>query len=349
MTFPSIREQLQGLAGPGEQLRWLGEQRLLGPVAILVERGLVPADIGGIAELWRERHPPVLVSQLVEERRVLAGLAKSEVPALALKGCLLGHAFYPEPDQRARADLDVLVAPDSVDDARSVLRGLGYRPMWDVAGGTPMDQESWLLGEGRTRRVVDLHWDLRNHPILRRRLGFQEQWEHSIDLDSVAPGVRGQCAVHALLSAAMHWFDDLFAGSKPLGWLLDIDLLWRALDDKGRESLWRLSIERELAGLVAECLRLAREAFGTPIDDHFLQTLRAAGQSQRPSVLIEVGENPYRAWWFAFHCEPKLSGKMHRLRHSLFPPAAHMRQRYPEGSRLGLAGLYWRRVSGRLK
>jgi GNAT superfamily N-acetyltransferase len=315
MTLPSFRAQFQALSGPGEQLRWLREQRLLGPSALLVERGLLPTDVGQLAVAWSEQYRAVSVGQLVEERRVLSGLVSADVPALALKGCLLGHAFYLSPDQRWRADLDVLVAPVSVDAARDVLRFLGYRPMWVVAGGTPMDQESWLLGEGPDRRVVDLHWDLRNHPVLRHRLGFEEQWEAAIELPSVAPGVRGQGAAHALLSAAMHWFDELFPGRKPLGWLLDMDLLWRSLDESGQTELVRLAVDRELAGLVAECLRLTRDVFETPIDGEVLQSLEDSGKDQRPTQLIKAGRSSYRALWFALRSEPGLAGKFHRLRH----------------------------------
>jgi len=344
MNVSSFSEQFAALGNPAERVRWLGAHRLLGPVDMLVERGLVPADIARLARPVAESKGLVSAGQLAEESRVFAGLVAGEVRALALKGCLLGHGFYPAPNQRWRADLDLLVSPDAVDGARRVLERLGYRPMWAVAGGTPMDQESWLLGEGPNRRVVDLHWGLRNHPILVGRLKFEEQWAASMELPGLAPGARGQGPVHALLNASMHWFDDLYDQRRPLAWLLDKDLLWRSLDQAGREELKRLAVERELAGLLAASLAMTRDVFDTPIQSDWLATLTEAGRTQPPTHLIRAASSPFRAYWFALCSEPGLAGKARRLRRSLFPPAAHMRQRYPEGSKFGLAGLYWRRI-----
>lgn len=344
MSAFSIRERLQALSGPAEQLRWLGEHRLLGPAGLLAERGLVPEDVAKLAKAWCTRHFPAPKAQLDEERRVLSAFVAADVPALALKGCLLAHGFYSSPEQRWRADLDVLVAPETVDQARAVLNKLGYRPMWAVAGGTPMDQESWLYGEGPGRAVVDLHWDLRNHPVLRGLFPFEEQWRSAMHLPSLGAGVKGQGAVHALISAAMHWFDDLYNQPRPLGWLLDMDLLWRSLSPDQQGALQSLASERRVAGLVAASLDMTRGAFDTSIADEVIDHLTEAGKNQPATALITVNSNPWRAYWFALRCEPGLNAKLRRLRASVFPPAAHMRQRYPDGSRLGLPSLYLKRI-----
>ena len=206
-----------------------------------------------------------------------------------------------------------------------------------------MEQESWIRQDDGSVRVIDLHWGLRNHPVLRGVLSFEEQWEESIELPGLAPGVRAQSVGHALLNACMHWFDDLYAHSHPLGWLLDKDLLWRCLDESTREALVRLAIERELAGLLAESLRITRRVFDTPVSEALLENLAEAGRGQRATRLVLASRHPLSAHWFALQCEPSHAARLRRFRLTLFPPAAHLRERFPEGSRLGLAGLYLRR------
>ncbi|MGY6629502.1 MAG: nucleotidyltransferase family protein [Wenzhouxiangella sp.] len=348
LLYRPIGEQLAEHASPPELIEFLARHRLLGVASLLHERGLLSYSQAALASSVVRQRPVVTAAQIREEARVLTAFAGAGLPVLALKGCALAHSVYPAPDQRWRADLDILVSPDSVSQARDGLIQLGYRPMWTVAGGTPMDQESWLLGHGTHRRVIDLHWKLRNHPVLRDRLGFDEQWAASIELPSLGPGARGQGTVHALLNAVMHWFDDLYNQRRPLGWLLDIDLLWRLLDAQGQSELIRLAEERELAGLLAECLQRVTAVWATPIPPQTLAALQHAGRHQLPTRLIRAGRNPWRAYLFALRCEPDMGTRLRRLRHSLFPPTTYMRERYGvEG--LALLASYWYRLKARGK
>ena len=339
----SFQHQFQQLDDPAEQLRWLTQHRFLGVLDLLVERGLISTATQRLAAPLVAKRGRVPPWQLDQERRVLAGLVAAGVPSLALKGCLLAYLVYPAPDQRWRSDLDVLVAPAALERARAALESLGFEPMWRVAGGTPIDQESWLLRRDRRRFVLDLHWAMRKHPLLRDRLNFDEQWRAAVELPALAPGVRGQAPIHALLNASLHWFDGIYAEPQPLGWLLDQDLLWRRLDDGERRQLALLADERGVAGLLGESLRMTADFLATPIPPAFLDDLSRAGRDQRATRLIRIGRSPARAYAYALWCEPGLRRKLHRLTNSLFPPAAHMRERFPEGSRLGLPGLYLRR------
>jgi len=214
-------------------------------------------------------------------------------------------------------------------------------------GRNPIPQESWLLGEGPDRRVVDLHWKVRSHPILRDRLSFEEQWQESIELPLVGDGVRGQYRVHALLNAVMHWFDRLYGEPRPIGWLLDMDLLRRALSESDQSRLQKLAIDRELSGLTASALGLAKGVFATPVQDFYLAELSAHGRAEKSSRLIELDGRRWRSVWFALSVEPGLRAKVSRLRASLFPPKAHMKQRYGVRSGFGLMLAYFERVWAR--
>ncbi|PKM21437.1 MAG: hypothetical protein CVV10_09375 [Gammaproteobacteria bacterium HGW-Gammaproteobacteria-14] len=345
----SFKEIFQGIDHPARQLSWLAGHRLLGVSDLLVDRGLIEPWTADMIRPLANKSARVPAVQLAEERAVLTALMQAQVPALALKGCLLGYRVYPKPDQRMRGDLDVLVAVDRIAEARVILNSIGYEPEWQIAGGTPSTQESWIRDSEGISFYVDLHWDIRNHPALRAVLGFDEQWSAAVSLDTPEPGLKGQGNVHALINASMHWFDDLFPVTRPLGWLLDKDLLWRAMSDTERQYAVTLAIERGVAGLLAESLKMSRIVFDAPVSDDILEKLESAGRGQRATRLARTDLKPIRKWLFALRCEPGLCAKLVRIRESLLPPPAYMRERYPQGSRLGLVGLHWHRLLKGLK
>jgi hypothetical protein len=344
-----IEAQLRSLSGPADRLQWLRANRLLGPAALLRQRGVLSSELAELAQSLVSSKADVSPEQLAEERRVFSGLVESGLRALALKGCLVAYVCYPSPEQRWRADLDVLVAPAELAAARSALNSLGYSTAYTVAGGTPIDQESWVRVDQGRRYYIDLHWAMRKHPVLRDRLEFEEQWAESIELPGLAEGARGQCRVHALLNAVLHWFDKIYPDPSPYGWLLDIDLLWRQMNEREHHALRALTVERELAGLVAEVLGLVRAAFATPIPESLLEELACRGRDQRPTRLIALQGHTVRGHLFSLACEPVLSRKVHRLRSTVLPPVAYMRQRYGATSALQLLRAYWTRAWRRLR
>ncbi len=335
-------------ANTAETIRWLRRNRLLGVSSLLVQRGRISDEVETLAGAVAQRHGRQTVGQLAEEARVFSALVEAGVATLALKGCRLAYSVYADPSQRLRVDIDLLVSPDCLSAAREVLKEIGYRPLYSTPGGTPIPQETWIRDAEPGRHMIDLHWKLRTHPCLRDRLNFEEQWQSRVALPGLAEGAYGQSAPHALLNASMHWFDNLYGKEYPLVWILDKDLLWRAMDDNERDLTLNLARDRGLAGLLAESLRLAHHHFGTPVEQETIAMLDAAGKGRRPTRLIALQRRRFRSWLFALRCEPGWRGRWHRLRESLLPPAAHLRERYPEGSRFGVLGLWGRRVRERL-
>ncbi len=333
-------EQWQAAGDAADRLSWLAAHRLLGVVGLLGQRGLLGQAELALAEQVASKG---LVDEdtLAAESQVVDSIADAGVPALVLKGCLLGYLVYPRPEQRWRSDLDLLVSPSCIDDAREVLRATGYKPAWQTTGGTPSHQQTWIRPSGPQ---IDLHWQLRNHPALRGVLDFEEQWDSAVALPGLGEGASGQCRVHALLNASMHWFDELLPQFRPLVWLLDKDLLWRSMTERERAQATELAAARGIAGLLAESLRLAAAVFDTPVDRAVLEQLQQTGRTQRATWLKTTNRHPVRNWLFALRCERGLKARLNRLRASLFPPPALMREKYPEGSRLGLVGLYLKRA-----
>jgi len=336
-------------AYPAEALEWLSANRLLSLTSLLHDRGLISGELAALAKPLGDRRALVSEAMLAHERRVVGAFVEAGIEALVLKGALLAYCVYADPRQRWRADLDILVAPESMARVREVLAGMRYRPIHSVPGGTPIRQETWFLDDGATRQYVDVHWDLRDHPLLRNRFSFDEQYRASVELPALAPGARGQGHVHALLNSAMHWYDDLYEHQQPLAWLLDNDLLWRQMDADGRRKAVDLAVERGIAGLLADVLAHTRKVFQSPFADETIDELGRAGRAEPATRIIKASSSRYRSFWLALQSEPDWGARFSRLRHSMLPPAAHMRERYPVGSRFGLPGLYFRRIWKRVR
>ena len=334
-------------ADDATRIGWLGRHRLWPVAAFLAQRGDLPAHLAAIAEPLAERQRRDMRLQLAEDQRVVSSLAKSGVPVLVLKGALLAQAVYPTPESRFRTDLDLLVDAKNVAAIEGQLRELDYDRPEGAQSAMPLRQSQWTRRSGERIFSVDLHWDLRNHPALQARFSFSELIESSQPLPALADQALGIGPAHALLNASMHFFND-YADERPLQWLLDKDLLWRAMSKAKREYCVELACEKGLAGLLAESLRLTRDWFQSPVSDKQIETLRSAGRGQWCTGLVRANEKRHSAYWFALRSEPGLRRKIRRVRMGLFPPASYVRQHYPEGSRWRLVGLYVRRLAQKL-
>ncbi|MEE4330999.1 MAG: nucleotidyltransferase family protein, partial [Wenzhouxiangella sp.] len=301
-----------------------------------------------LAEPLARRQRAAMRAQTEEDRRVVTDLVASGASILVLKGALLAQTVYPAPECRFRTDLDLLADPDQVPAVEGRLRCLGYYPPEGAQSAMPMRQSQWTRSVEGQVFSVDLHWDLRNHPALQGRFGFSELLASSQPLPGLCEEALGLGFPHAILNASMHYFND-YADERPQQWLLDKDLLWRAMTPEQRQQTTELACEKGLAGLLAESLSLARDEFGTPVDEAAISRLRQAGQHEWTTGLVKANRKRVTAYWFALRSEPGLSRKFKRIMTGLFPPSSYVRKLYPDGSRFGLVGLYVRRIAGSMK
>jgi hypothetical protein len=91
--------------------------------------------------------------------RLIEMLAAAGIRSAPLKGPLLGEAIHGDPGRRLSSDLDLLVAPEQLDDAVRVARELGYGAPSDhlLADGLPL-LHLRMLDERRKLPPLELHW-----------------------------------------------------------------------------------------------------------------------------------------------------------------------------------------------
>jgi len=91
--------------------------------------------------------------------RILAMLAHAGIRSAPLKGPLLAELIYGDPARRLSSDIDLLVAPDDLQAAVEVVRGLGYQAPTDHVDhrGLPLLHLVLVHAKGELP-PVELHW-----------------------------------------------------------------------------------------------------------------------------------------------------------------------------------------------
>lgn len=102
------------------------------------------------------RHVARLALYRTELARTVTVLS-SATPMVVLKGEPLAKLLFGDGRLRNTTDMDLLIAPDSVDEAIALLEPLGYRPVREAAAKTWAYNQVALVHE-RFGTIVELHW-----------------------------------------------------------------------------------------------------------------------------------------------------------------------------------------------
>ncbi len=113
---------------------------------------------GAVAEALEAGRRQGALLQLLGER-VMDALAAAEIRSSALKGPALSETLYADPGRRISSDIDLLVHPDQLSEAVTVVRELGYRPPADPVAedGLPL-LHFVLVHEQGELPPIELHW-----------------------------------------------------------------------------------------------------------------------------------------------------------------------------------------------
>jgi hypothetical protein len=112
-----------------------------------------------------------------ELARILSAFNQHGVDVLPLKGTVLAEVLYGNPALRSVTDIDVLVNQSNMDQARHLLKELGYKqvempPIW-----VHYFHDAPYRKEGKFPLVVELHWDLADRKLV--AVAEQEIWRRA--------------------------------------------------------------------------------------------------------------------------------------------------------------------------
>jgi hypothetical protein len=340
MTEPDWTEA----SAPAALIQALQAHRLLPVAGLLAERSLLRGDLVKVAEQMTARAAEDERRRVAIETEVLGAITAAGIEVLVLKGALLARTVYPMPEARIRTDIDLLVPADSLAGLRATLRQIGFAPSYEVHGGPPMTQAQWVRRGERPLHAVDVHWDLFNLPLLKNRFDFDSLAARSMALPGMGPDVRGLSPADALLHACAHYFGHHGGEFRPDQWLLDMDLLWRAMDADTRAEAEALARDCGVLSLLGSGLGLAAARFGTPVAPADLARFTADGAGERSARLIRPVRFARLAMLRSAFDEQGAGARVRHLWRLAFPPATYMRTKYPEARGWMLPWLYVRRV-----
>ena len=272
--------------------------------------------------------------------RVLDGFAQASIEILILKGSALAYQIYAAPEQRPRADTDLLIRRTEAGNARALLETMGYAGR--VLSGDPLanrQQAFARVDPFGVEHIYDLHWDIANTPVVRDALAFQELLERSVRVISLDRRALAPSLLDALLLACIHRAAH-HHDSERLVWLYDIHLLYGRLSEEERAEFRRQAAVRGVSAICARSLLLAEEWFASGVSDSTARwNAETAGAGEASARFLDhrrrqasvLAEDLRALSW---------RDRLQRLRDLAFPPAVFMRASYPSAPPVALPVLY---------
>ena len=186
---PEGRERLHQILAEGVDWEYLLKLVEFHGIVPLVAHNLIKNDFRDqIPEPYFERlsgaynstlYRNVLLSN--ELASVLSTFSKRGIAVIPLKGTVLAETIYENPALRVSADMDILVHPEDIAKARSLLSELGYQQIPEPPHWEHHFHEVPYCKQTIIPIFVELHWDLED-----RRLATvpeAEIWDRAQPLD----------------------------------------------------------------------------------------------------------------------------------------------------------------------
>lgn len=312
-----------------------------------------PSLPGTVREALRERTLRAAAVELIrrqELQHLLELMADAGIRPILMKGTALAYSLYAQPSLRERADTDLLVHPDQRERLFQLLRAQGFRQP-DAAGGELASSEAAFGKDGSTL-ALDVHWRISSSPLLSGALEFEALAAQAVPVPALGVHARAPGTADALLLAAIHRAkhhqSPFYAGGVEhrgdrLIWLYDLHLLAPALTGGDCAALVQRTARNRVAGLCLDALRVAREAFATPLPGGLMDALERAASAPEPSMVFLRGGR--RALLLAeLRALPRWHQRWQLLREHALPPADYMLGKYRTRRRWLLPALYVRRA-----
>lgn len=297
-----------------------------------------------LAALWEELHRQTIAA-------IIERLAANGIPTIVLKGTALAYLYYAEPAARRRGDTDLLIDPDNLASARTVLEQAGCYRREDPHG--LYFQETWLVDCGAGMiHSIDLHWQPSDRPVLQRILDAGRFWRGRRPLERLSPHAGAPDAltmlVHGAVNQAWHVArgysveDTRVTGGRRLIWAVDYRRLTGEFDEPLWEELAKFCETYDAAAIVHQALAGAQADVGLAVPAEVMERLkRAAATSAAGTYIADPGV--VRDFWRDLRAADKLAVRLRLIRSLAFAPRSHLVERYPRCAHWPTALLQLRR------
>ena len=208
-------------------------------------------------------------------QEIMEAFQEQSVRVLVLRGPALAFSLYPDPAMRASSDLDLLVMPKNVVQAREILENLGYTCMakrFEVA--RDFFREECFIDQKNSgnKFPVDLHWvHWELHPFFKGsdKVEIEDLFQRAWKVETPTLTFKTLHPVDYLIHSAIHLVM-IHRMEMRLSWIYDAALLaqhlqvpadWQTLQERSIAWRARLPLER--------CLKMAQVWAGLELPDGF--------------------------------------------------------------------------------
>jgi hypothetical protein len=208
-------------------------------------------------------------------QEIIEGFQEQGVRVLVLRGPALAFSLYTDPAMRPSCDLDLLVAPENVIQARDILESLGYRCLAKrfETSREFFREECFIHQENPGNKFpVDLHWvHWELHPFFKgsEEVDIEDLFERARKVETPNLAFETLHPVDYLIHSAIHLVM-IHKNGMRLSWIYDTALLaqhlhvpddWKTLQE--RSVAWRARLPLE------QCLKMAQVWIGLELPDGF--------------------------------------------------------------------------------
>ncbi len=208
-------------------------------------------------------------------REIIESFQEEGVRVLVLRGPALAFSLYPDPAMRPSSDLDLLVMPEQVVQARGILESLGYRCLarrFETARDFFREECFVHQGNHGNNFPVDLHWvHWELHPFFKgsEEVDIKDLFSRAWKVETQTFAFETLHPVDYLIHSAIHLVM-IHKNEMRLSWIYDTALLaqhlqvnndWETLQE--RSVAWRARLPLE------HCLKMAQVWAGLELPDGF--------------------------------------------------------------------------------
>lgn len=222
-----------------------------------------------------------------ETLRIVNFFKKASVPLLPFKGPILSIQAYGDPGLRSYCDLDLLVQPKHLDEATSLLKENGFKP---VSTASWLQKSSWYISSQKDvhfvdktgRTVVELHWKLSgSHFGMPKEMNRLWERLESISVAGVeVPNLSfNDLVIYLCLHGSRHSWERF-------GWICDVFYLLTSRDHVDFDTVRSESRELGCERVVALGLKLVEEFFDYRVPATFQRDLE--DDSIFSDIVVEV-------------------------------------------------------------
>ncbi len=252
---------------------------------------IIPFLYRKIGFLPQECHPPEAIADEMRQaflfsrvrslhmerqlREIIEGFQEEGVRVLVLRGPALAFSLYPDPAMRPSCDLDLLVLPEQVVQARGILESLGYKCLgkrFEVARDFFREECFVHQKNPGNKFPVDLHWvHWELHPFFKgsEEVDIQDLFQRACKIETPTLAFETLHPVDYLIHSAIHLIM-IHKNEMRLSWIYDTALLaqrlqvpddWETLQERCVAWTARLPLEH--------CLKMAQAWAGLELPDGF--------------------------------------------------------------------------------